>query len=56
MIGPIDCKIANNIEECVTDKLTCTDDMDAKQLAKEFIWAISDAICMIRCELSKKKF
>ena len=46
----MDCKIANDIEECVTKKLTCSDDMDAKELAKEFIWSITDAICMIRYE------
>ena len=46
----MDCKIANDIEECVTEKLTCSDDMDAKELAKEFIWSITDAICMIRYE------
>ena len=50
----MDCEVANNIEQCVTDKLTCIDDVDnARELAKEFIWAISDAICMIRYESSK---
>ena len=46
----MDCKIANDIKGCVTEKLICSDNMDAKELAKEFIWSITDAICIIRYE------
>ena len=44
IIEYIDCKMAHEIEKCVKGKLTCSTD-EAKKLAHDLIWAITDSIC-----------
>ena len=44
IIEYIDCKTAHKIEKCVKGKLTCSTD-EAKKLARDLIWAITDSIC-----------
>ena len=44
IIEYIDCKMARKIEQCVRGKLTCSNS-EAKHLAYDLIWAITDSIC-----------